>query len=149
MVLRTTTFVLKEFAESLCLGSYFNCKTRCQARHVATDELNRSRSVADRRQSANAVCPRRRPRAANALIAQATMRLGAALTPPASARAIPRPHFAFPGLSSSPQQQPSSRSSAVAIAVHKLAPSHSITTAALHRHPSNPLPPPVPADSIR
>ena len=66
--------------------------------------------MADRRQNVSAACPRRRPRVANALIAQATMRLDAALTPPASARAIPRPHFAFPGLSSLPQQQPSASS---------------------------------------
>ena len=94
-----------------------NVKTHRQARHVATDELNRSRSVADRRQSANAACPRRWPRVANALTAQATTCLGAALTPPASARAIPRPHLLRLGLSSSQQQPPSSRSSAVTITV--------------------------------
>ena len=97
-------------ARSPRIKSLSNVKTRRQARFWFTERTESKHSVADHRQSPRAACPRRRPRVANALIAQATTRLNAALTPPAPTRAIPRPDFAFPGLSSSPQQQPSASS---------------------------------------
>ena len=37
MVLRATIFVLESFAESLCIGSKFNLKSRCQAVFQVTD----------------------------------------------------------------------------------------------------------------
>ena len=53
-------------------------------------------SVADHLQAMAATWRGKWPHVTNALIAQATTRLNAALTPPAPARAIPRPIFSFP-----------------------------------------------------
>jgi len=105
--------------------------------------------VADRFQTPRAAWRGKRPRVAAGLSAQATTRLGAALTPPASARPLPSSHFASGLPSSSQLQPPSSRSPAARHWRRQLAPSSSIPTATLHRLPSNPLRPTVPAVSTR
>ena len=93
-----------------------NIKTRCQASRCLS-ELTESQTFSGRhRQNPCAACPRRRPRVASALSAQATPRPSAPSSrhcPPALSRT---PFSRCLGLSSSQQQPPSSRSPAVAVA---------------------------------
>ena len=97
-----------------------NIKTRYQSSRYLSESTESQRFSGRHRQNPRAACPRRRPHVASALITQATTRLGAALTPPASARPLPRSIFASPRPPSSPASS------------HRSA-----------EHPSSPLPAPA------
>ena len=93
-----------------------NIKTRCQASRCLSESTESQTFSGRHRQNPRAACPRRRPRIASALSAQATPRRSAPSSrqrPPALSRT---PFSRCLGLSSSQQQPPSSQSPAVAVA---------------------------------
>ena len=99
------------------ISRYVNLKTRCQASPFATDELNR---LIQWPTAIRPWPPRGGETAARRLCSAQPGRdaLERAFIMPAPARTQPRSHFASGFLSSSLQQPPSARSSAVAIATH-------------------------------
>ena len=73
-------------------------KVRRQALHRATEPTESQAFSGRHRQASHAAWRGKQPRVAAGLSAQATTRLGVALTPPAPARPLPRSVFHFLGL---------------------------------------------------